>query len=127
MSVDIQWRRIKGTYKNWSEILNLLGTVKEEGGIINLKRGEDVFSLEVDKVAKTYFPILDPVQKGPLRFYYNSDKDMTMVDFDGVMQSAALLTDDFDLILRLTKEFFETGDVKCMVPEDALPEVLWEG
>ena len=127
MSVDIQWRRSNSPHKKWTEIPDILKIVEEEGGIMRLKNGDNTLSVEVDKIAKLYLPILLSRSKGELYFFYSPDKEMKVVDFNGNMESEALLTDDFNLILRLAKEFFDTGDVKCMVPEDDLPEVFWEG
>lgn len=123
MFITVHWGRQDVTTSNWNKVVELLNDAKDKGGIIRLSSGKDVLSLRMDEIQGLYLPILNPYfeHEVQLRFYHTPEKEMKLVDHDGDMEYDALLTDDFDLILKLAREFYDTGTVKCMQPEKDLP------
>ena len=125
--VRVSWRTLSKVIDDWEEVVTLLRVVDVEGGIINLSSGKNTLSLQMDAGQGLYLPIISITKKGCLRFYHTAGMEMRRVYFDGDSEYDALLTDDFDLILKLAKEFYDTGDVKRMVPEKDLPPEVDEG
>ena len=101
----------------WQKVMAALEDLKQKGGGLRLrnasaKTGEPTsLYIEADKHDKTFQPVLG-IEGGNPRHYENRSVTPEVVDFSGRMDVTSTLTDDFDLIVKMTKEFYDTGDVK---------------
>ncbi len=125
MAVIVRWgRHVKGS--NWKELVSFLNEAKVKGGIINIEHDKNTLSLEVDEGDDLYLPLLmvDFEDRVELRYFHNPEKEMRHIEFDGNLEYEALITEDFDLVLRIAREFYDTGDVKSMRPKKDLPPAI---
>ena len=69
-------------------------------------------SLEVQSEDGNYRPVMSVNEKPPLRVFVNPEgREKEDVSIGGYDYDAMSVTQDFALITRMVKEFFETGNV----------------
>ena len=125
MNILISWiTSIEGTssggskrVQNWEEISLILLMLKEGDGTVDLDLIDapdpGPASIQVAAENRNYLVTLFETTEDDtnVRSYTNTCATAEMVDILGDFWDARYLTQDFDLILRLFKEFFEVGDV----------------
>jgi len=125
MKVLLSWKTmISGVWSggseyvsDWDSLIMYLTPLKETAGTFGLnfidgpELGPICMQLESDK--KRYLMTLLEVTEDDtsVRAYDNPTASAEMVDILGDSWDARQLTDDFNLVIMLFKEFFEKGDV----------------
>lgn len=125
MKTNLSWSaRINGVssggsqyLENWADLTSCLNTLQQNAGTLRLvlTDGPDPgpVSMHLETENKKFLVTLleDTGEDIDVREYDNPTASAEMVDILGDSWDARQLTDDFNLVLMLFKEFFETGDV----------------
>ena len=98
----------------WNEVENALSELKKEAffrlSIMPWPKTGPVF-LEIESEDGNYMPSM-LVRGGINKVFVNEDgRDKEDVTIGGYDVDAMAVTQDFDLIVRMIKEFYETGDI----------------
>ena len=124
---NIEW---KGTINNpsWKETLSLLEQARMKGDIISFHNNTDgrnvprELSLEIDAEEQLFMPILVMAPGELMRYYNNPNGNPSEeVAFSGGDMSTDVLISDFDLIIQMVKEFYETGGVRALTVLEGRP------
>ena len=81
--------------------------------------GVDSLMLEIDEDTGIFQPVLFLNPTG-MRVFENVNGSEEIVEFNGSDTVTGIVTDDMATVLRLAREFYETGDVKEMKGWDEL-------
>ena len=117
----LKWRYLPSSIDNptWEQVAESLKKSKMKGGNVTIynmeaeEPGINRLTVEVDEDSGTFFPILLLNPKG-MRFLENKHGSAERKEFNGSEVATGAITDDLVTVLRLAKEFYETGDVKEM-------------
>jgi|GEM_PF-2387768 len=124
----LKWR---GSIRNpsWDQIVEALKQAKDLGGIVRLnlidaEPGQpDGFDVETDEDVDLYRPVMG-IKGGGIRYYEKVSAGPGYVEFGGGDRLVSSLSDDFDLMIQMAKEFYETGNVKALKnPEDLFYQI----
>lgn len=125
LNLVLSWR---GLFRNpsWEQVMAALLEAKKLGGIMRLDIVDaepglpDGFDVEMDEDVDLYRPVMS-IKGSGLRYYENKSAGSGFVEFGGGDLRAGSLSDDFNLMIKMAREFYETGDVKVLKnPEDLL-------
>jgi hypothetical protein len=99
----------------WTDVEAVLPELKEEGSfrlmIMPWPESGPAF-LDVESEGGYYMPSMLVIGELGGRAFVNPEgRDKEDVSIGGYMNDAMSVTQDFDLIIRMVKEFHETGDV----------------
>jgi len=128
LKFELIWR---GVYKNpsWAQVMEALQEAKKVGGIMRLdiidaEPGQpEGFDVETDEDVDLYRPVMG-IKGGGIRYYENISAGPGYVEFGGGDRLVSSLSDDFDLMIQMAKEFYETGNVKALKnPEDLFYQI----
>jgi hypothetical protein len=103
--------------QDWTEVMPHLINLHETSGTLRLSLIDapepGPISMQVRSENKTHLVTLfeDTGDDTNVRAYDNPTAIAEMVDIVGDYWDARMLTNDFDLVVMMFKEFFETGDV----------------
>ena len=121
----IEWSGLNRVYcSSSSDVLTVLNEAKAQKvqDLYRLWSGKNRLELQLDFVRNLFRPQI-VIDGQDSRYYYNPEAPLKMVDFLDGYDGADILTSDFDLILSMVKEFYVTGDVKSLVPQEQFPEM----
>ena len=119
IALELRWKLLSVENPTWEQITQTVADAKARGCTVTLYNmkasdpGIDSLALEVDEDTATFFPVLMLNPKG-MRFAENKNGSAEKTDFNGSEVATGAITDDLPTVLRLAKEFCETGDVKEM-------------
>ena len=106
-----------GTITNnpiWSDVEKALEILKDEADMflrIVPEPEKGPSSLQVQSENGYYLPVLSTADEG-VREYINLEAEgEEPIEIQGYIYDAMTVTQDYDLIVRMVKEFYETGDV----------------
>jgi hypothetical protein len=111
------WSGGSGYFKDWVDVIWPLKFLQKAAGTLCLdlinppEPGPISIFLESDNNTYLITLLEDVGDDLDVRAYDNPTATAKMVEVLGDYWDARMLTDDFDLVVRLFKEFFETGDV----------------
>jgi hypothetical protein len=125
MKMLISWTRLidgvssggSQDVEDWADLRLLLNTLQENAGSLRLvlvdgpDPGQVSMHFEAENQKYLVTLLEDTGEDMNVREYDNPTASAEMVDILGDSWDARQLTDDFDLVVMLFKEFFETGDV----------------
>lgn len=125
MKISLSWSaRVNGVssggskdLENWAELTSCLNTLQRNAGTLRLVLNDGPVpgpvSMHFETEHKKFLVTLldDTGEDIDVREYDNPNARADMVDILGDSWDARQLTDDFNLVLMLFQEFFETGNV----------------
>lgn len=99
-----------------AQALELVEQIKDGYGVYTLRdqnKNDVTLSLwlTIESAMGTYLPALC-FGSGEVLYYKNEKADDSWIEFAGYDHPTELLTDDFDLIVKMVKDFYEKGTVK---------------
>ena len=103
----------------WDQVVQAIEASKKNGiyAIIYNEAAENPgvrwLALDIDETIGVFQPILLLNPTG-MRVFENINGSEELIEFNGSEASTGTVTDDMATVLRLAKEFYETGDVKEM-------------
>jgi len=111
------WSGVSGYFEDWVDVIWPLKFLQKAPGTLRLRLinppepGPISIFLESDNNTYLITLLEDIGDDLNVRAYDNPTATAQMVEVLGDYWDARMLTDDFDLVVMLFKEFFETGDV----------------
>ncbi|MEK9498313.1 hypothetical protein V2H77_17955 [Photorhabdus sp. P32] len=120
MNFSISWTlNGKGdNYKSptWSHIKQIILDLKDQSGTVTLDVTDNITSAEMLQVRTEdgyYLLTLGEILEDEynVRSYWNPEELDQQIDILGDYWSARQLTKDFDFVVKVFKEFFDTGNV----------------
>ena len=120
-----RWKHFWVENGKWADILQLLKRGPKEGDIFAIENLNPMpgqakrLSIEFDEETTVFMPILNVSANEPLIHYNNPKAEGKMIEFAGADIADRFFTDDFDLVVSMVREFYETSWVKSLAsPED---------
>ena len=130
VKVYAEWNRRRVAGHDWEAIEKTLRQASKEGAIVHIKNScpglndPRWLSIEIDEEEGLYLPIISMDIGGPLLYYNNPKATGEFVYFAGGDLRDYTIVKDFDTILGMAREFFETGRVKGMMSAEELAAIL---
>jgi len=127
-NLELIWR-YSVTNPSWEQVVTALRGAKEDGSSVTLIQGGTEpgqpyrFTIEADEDVELYRPAMG-IKGGGIRYYEKVSAGPGYVEFGGGDRLVSSLSDDFDLMIQMAKEFYETGNVKALKnPKDLFYQV----
>ena len=125
LSLRLDWGNGYIDDPTWDQVAQAIEASQKNGCAVTMynKAAESSdakwLMLEVDEDIGVFHPALlfEPTD---MRFFENINGGAETIEFNANEASTGVLTDDIETVLRLAKEFYETGDVKEMKGWDEL-------
>ncbi len=119
--VIARWTSIRVADNDWNKILQLLERGRKEGDIFDLDNVSGGYgqasrlTIEFDEETTIFMPMMVVEWHKPFLYYDNPKAEGKWVEFAGAEMADRLFTDDFDLVVSMVREFYDTGWVKGLV------------
>ena len=125
LSLKLSWRHLSIDDPTWDQVVQAIEASKKNGFNVTIYNnaagdpGVDSIVLEIDEDTGIFQPVLlmNPIG---MRVFENINGSEELIEFNGSDTVSGIVTDDMATVLRLAKEFYETGDVKEMKGWDEL-------
>ena len=125
LSLRLNWGNVFIDDPTWDQVVQAIKASKKNSLAVTIENkvagnpGVIYLMLEVDEDIGVFHPglLLNPIGT---RFFENINGSAELIEFNGSDISTGTVTDDMATVLRLAKEFYETGDVKEMKSWDEL-------
>ena len=115
MNMELRWNGKKVENATWADVEAVLPELKEEGSFrltIWPQHKTGTSLLDVQSENGNYMPSMLVAGERGVRVFVNPEgRDKDYVSIGGYQNDAMALTQDFDLVVRMIKEFYDTGDV----------------
>jgi len=125
LSLKLNWRLLSIDDPTWAQVVQVIEESKKKGCAVTIYNnaagdpGVDSLMLEIDEDTGIFQPVLFLNPTG-MRVFENVNGSEEIVEFNGSDTVTGIVTDDMATVLRLAREFYETGDVKEMKGWDEL-------
>ena len=125
LSLELEWENRSIDDPTWDQVVQVIEASKKNGFNVAIYNnaaecpGVRRFILEVDEEIGVFHPALLLRPTG-MRVFENINGSAELIDFNGYEIWTGVVTDDMPTVLRLAREFYETGDVREMKGRDEL-------